>query len=393
MIGVKMKYDVKALDEIPIMDVLESLGSIRDKNKKVVHCFNIAAHKNNDKNASLAIYEKSNSCFCFACGVAGKPVNIVKTMFNGDFKQSCEYLHSTFNIPFLNGAEATIKKVFDKAKPKEKQYVFFDKNKEYIAVEKLNTFMDSYSQMSKAQKLKMIYTAIYRFSLQTDSKAKNTFYLQRGIKNLDLVEKIGFLSYANIKEIESLLKNNFPISDLIEFKIFHKDKQTWNYAFNVAFVPCFDLYSNLVVGFSLRAIDSTYKGVKEVNVSCSDIIFTTPFGLENEAFKKCERIIITEGHIDCLSAREFFTQDEKVLFISFGGVFNCKEEMLTLFKDKKVLLCFDKDEAGLNGEKVMSEKLSLLRIANNRIIWDVLDGKDLNDLLKANKMHSIRLSA
>ncbi|HEE6703168.1 TPA: toprim domain-containing protein [Campylobacter jejuni subsp. jejuni] len=388
-----MKYDLERLNNIPIMDVLESLGAISDRNKKIIHCFNITAHKNNDHNASLGVYENTNTCHCFACGVGGNPVNVVKIMFNGNFKEACEYLHTQFNIPFLDGVQATYKKAFEKPKPKVKDYVFFDPNKEYVEVEKLLPYVQSYSKLTKAQRLKLIYTTIYRFSLSTEQKAKNLYYIKRGIREISLVKKIGFLSFDNIKDLENLLKKYFPMEDLIEFKIFSREKQVWKYAFNVAFVPNFDLYTDMIVGFSLRVIDSTYNGAKEVNISCGNIVFATPFGLENKPLKECEKVVITEGHIDCLSAKSYYKQDSKTLFISFAGTFSFREEILTVFKGKRIMLCFDKDEAGLNGEKSLSEKLNLLNIENHSLTWDIVDGKDLNDLLLADKMGSIKLIA
>lgn len=388
-----MKYDLERLNNIPIMDVLESLGAISDRNKKIIHCFNITAHKNNDHNASLGVYENTNTCHCFACGVGGNPVNVVKIMFNGNFKEACEYLHTQFNIPFLDGVQATYKKAFEKPKPKAKDYVFFDPNKEYVEVEKLLPYVQSYSKLTKAQRLKLIYTTIYRFSLSTEQKAKNLYYIKRGIREISLVKKIGFLSFDNIKDLENLLKKYFPMEDLIEFKIFSREKQVWKYAFNVAFVPNFDLYTDMIVGFSLRVIDSSYNGAKEVNISCGNIVFATPFGLENKPLKECEKVVITEGHIDCLSAKSYYKQDSKTLFISFAGTFSFREEILTVFKGKRIMLCFDKDEAGLNGEKSLSEKLNLLNIENHSLTWDIVDGKDLNDLLLADKMGSIKLIA
>ncbi|ENK6084494.1 toprim domain-containing protein [Campylobacter coli] len=388
-----MKYDLERLNNIPIMDVLESLGAISDRNKKIIHCFNITAHKNNDHNASLGVYENTNTCHCFACGVGGNPVNVVKIMFNGNFKEACEYLHTQFNIPFLDGVQATYKKAFEKPKPKAKDYVFFDPNKEYVEVEKLLPYVQSYSKLTKAQRLKLIYTTIYRFSLSTEQKAKNLYYIKRGIREISLVKKIGFLSFDNIKDLENLLKKYFPMEDLIEFKIFSREKQVWKYAFNVAFVPNFDLYTDMIVGFSLRVIDSTYNGAKEVNISCGNIVFATPFGLENKPLKECEKVVITEGHIDCLSVKSYYKQDSKTLFISFAGTFSFREEILTVFKGKRIMLCFDKDEAGLNGEKSLSEKLNLLNIENHSLTWDIVDGKDLNDLLLADKMGSIKLIA
>ncbi|WP_270969903.1 toprim domain-containing protein [Campylobacter upsaliensis] len=384
-----MKFDVESLNHIPIIDVLEKLGAIQERDKKIIHCFNIINHKNNDKNASMAIYEKTNSCHCFACGMSGKPVNLVKLIL-GDFKKACEYLHSAFNIPYLNGVKTTLREEFLKAR--SKNYFYFDENKDYVELSNLEPYLVKYHTLSQTQKLKLVYSFIYRFSLTTNQAKKKAYYLQRGIEKLSLVEDLGFLSYKDIKELESLLLKNFPLEDLRKFKVFHKEKEAWNYAFNVAVIPNFDLYSNLLTGFSLRAIDSTYKGVKEVNINCNDICPILPFNLTYAKLKLCEKVILCEGHIDALSGGQYYKQDGKALFVSFGGAFCIKEEVLTLLKGKKVFICFDKDEAGLRGQNALSKSLSLLEINHSVLTWDNHLGKDLNDLLKANQMSSIKVS-
>ncbi|EAJ3733800.1 toprim domain-containing protein [Campylobacter upsaliensis] len=386
-----MKFDIESLNHIPIIDVLEKLGAIQERDKKIIHCFNITNHKNDDKNASMAIYEKTNSCHCFACGMSGKPVNLVKLIL-GDFKKACEYLHSAFNIPYLNGAKATLREEFLKQKTRSKNYFYFDENKDYVELSNLEPYLVKYHTLSQTQKLKLVYSFIYRFSLTTNQAKKKAYYLQRGIEKLSLVEDLGFLSYKDIKELESLLLKNFPLEDLRKFKVFHKEKEAWNYAFNVAVIPNFDLYSNLLTGFSLRAIDSTYKGVKEVNINCNDICPILPFNLTYAKLKLCEKVILCEGHIDALSGGQYYKQDGKALFVSFGGAFCIKEEVLTLLKGKKVFICFDKDEAGLRGQNALSKSLSLLEINHSILTWDNHLGKDLNDLLKANQMSSIKVS-
>lgn len=386
-----MKFDIEKLNDLPILLVLEKLGARIDRDKKIIHCFNIAHHKNDDFNASLAVYERTNSCHCFACGVSGKPVNVAKFVL-GDFKKACEFLHSAFNIPFLNGGEAHFKQEVLRQKMRSKNYLYFEKDKEYVKLSHLEPYLKQYEKLSQTQKLKLLYSFIYRFSLKTRQDKKKAYYLKRGIEKLSLVEHIGFLSYKDIKELEALLLEHFPLEDLKAFKVFHKEKEAWNYAFNVALIPNFDLYTDLLVGFSLRAIDSTYRGVKEVNINCNDICPALPFGLDFKNLKACEKVILCEGHIDALSARQYYKQDGKALFVSFGGAFCFKEEVLTLFKGKKVFICFDKDEAGLRGERALSKSLSLLEISHSVLTWDSVLGKDLNDLLKANQMASIKVA-
>lgn len=387
----QMKFDIETLNNIPITGVLERLGAIKERDRKIIHCFNISSHKNNDNNASLAIYEKSNSCHCFACGISGKPVNLMKLVL-GDFKKACEYLHSAFNIPYLDGKEAVLKELFLKQKARSKNYLYFEKDREHVELSSLEPYLKQYERLNKAQRLKLLYSFIYRFSLTTNQAKKKAYYLQRSIEKLSLVEDLGFLSYKDIKTLEPLLLQYFPLEDLREFKIFHKEKEAWNYAFNVAVIPNFDLYSNLLTGFSLRAIDSSYRGVKEVNINCNDICPVLPFNLTNANLKLCEKIILCEGHIDALSGGQYYKQDGKALFVSFGGAFCFKEEVLTLLKGKKVFICFDKDEAGLKGQNALSKSLSLLEIKHSILTWSSDEGKDLNDLLKANKMSHIKVA-
>ncbi len=390
------KFDVEALNNIPIRDVLELLGTeANTDSKKNVRCFNVEKHKDNDRHPSMAIYDKTNSCKCFTCNIYGKPINVVKEAIGGDFKRACEILHSQFNIPYLSNQPSSKTFVYKKQTQIQQpsiKYIYFDPNIQEAKIDKLAPYVEQYNKLSKAQRLKLIYSTIHRFSLTTNQTPKNRYYLDRGIENLDLISNIGFLGYNDIKRLELMLATNFPMEDLVDFKVFNSKRQDWNYSYNVTVVSAPDLYSNLITGFWLRLINPSPKGLKELYISCSDIVSALPFGLDNNALKKCKKIVVAEGHIDALSMRHFFPNTDTAI-ISFGGVFNPQKELLTLLKDKMVYLCFDKDEAGINGEEFLSKQLSLLNIHHQKLIWDVNDGKDINELLKANKLDTIRLIA
>ena len=389
-----MKYDLERLNTLDIKDVLEALGARPSNNRNVFHCFNVAAHKDSDNSASMGIYPKSNSCRCFACGISGMPVNVAKEKFGGSsegFKKACEFLHSHFGVPTLDNNPVRQIKVTMQAKATPKKVLMeFDENKEFVKVGELDNFVKLYNKMSDRQKLKLVYTSLYRFSLGTHQDKKEAYYLKRGIKKLELVDNIGFLTYLDVKNLQSYLLERFPTEDLIRFKLFSAKTKAFNYAFNVAVVPNFDLYSDMVVGFSFRSIDPTYRGAKEVNVWCNDIAYAMPFGLTYDSLKNCEWIWICEGHIDCLSLKQYYENSNKVCFIAFNGVYGYKREFLNLLKGKKrVVLSFDKDTAGISGEKALSEALNSLRIYNLSARWDFNDGVDLNDLLMANKLNTL----
>ena len=48
----------------------------------------------------------------------------------------------------------------------------------------------------------------------------------------------------------------------------------------------------------------------------------------------------------------------------------------------RVVISFDKDEAGVNDEKALKERLNLLRIYNLSAKWDFLDGVDITTCCK-----------
>ena len=388
-----MKFDLERLNTIPILRVLEALGATKThlNRGKVISCPNKSEHSNLDNNPSMSVQEKHNICKCFACGLAGKPVTIATKML-GDFKKGCEFLHSYFSIPFLDD-NSTYKRDYIQtyiaySEPKI-NYILFDNQREYKEIGKLAPFMSNYRSYSKEARLKLIYTTIYRFSLDTNQSKKIDYYKSRGIENQKNLEKIGFIGdFNDISNLERLLIKYFSINDLIEFKIFHKEKRGWNYQANMVVVPLFDLYSNMVTGFNLRNTMDNSK-VKELNVFCSNIITPMPFGLTNEALKSKTSFWITEGHIDSLSCMEQ-NKNEKIGFIGISGVYVIKLEHLGLFKNKSVVLSFDKDDAGKKGMNRLIPYLKELGIPIYTAVWKS-DHKDLNDLKKANLLNTIEV--
>lgn len=382
-----MQYDLDKLKQIPISEVLASIGAdyAIQGNGKLMHCFNIEAHKNQDKKASLAVYVKTNSCHCFACGLSGGPIEMAKMAFNGDFKKACEWLHTAWNIPFLDASsyQAIKPNVPKRSLTLKEKVKHFEPQKEYRSIV-LREIVSQYKDSSRDMQLKMVYTFIYRYSLMTEQSKKESYYKNRGI-TCD-VSIIGFLGWNDITRIEQELTKYFPIEDLQDFKVFSRKKYGWNYSKNVCVVPCFDLYSDLVCGFSLRAVSGDSK-IKELNVNCSDIEIPLPFNLTYPMLKNKEWIWITEGHIDALSGVTK-NKKENVDFCSFAGVWAYREEVLGLFKNKKVIVAFDKDIAGRNSEATLVAKLLHLGIETYIADWNE-EINDLNDLLNLNALNTI----
>ena len=345
-----MTFDIEKLEKIPIDEVIKALGGDYKKHSHGkqfnMMCCNKAFHQHGDKKPSLTVWVDKNICKCHVCGIKGNPISVAKGML-GDFKEACKWLHETFSIPYVNGytPKPTVAPKIVKSASKPIKYLRFDKTKKFTKV-KIGNWIDKYSKLSKAQKLKMVYTFIYHFSLNTNRSKLLEYYKGRKIDKNPYLSKIGYFSTEDI----TLLLNKlsiFPTEDLIEFGIIndakHKFPLSWKSPKNVAVVPSFGIYNDLIEGMMLRPIDNTnkwFKG-KESRLSIPNILKPLPFGFGYKILQNTCDIYITEGHIDALSLPDNYC------FIASPGVNALEEEQLGLLQGKSVKLVFDQDEAGL----------------------------------------------
>jgi hypothetical protein len=258
------------------------------------------------------------------------------------------------------------------------KYVEFKENKEYAKIS-ISKYLPKYNQMNEVQKLKMIFTYIYQYSLQTNQDKKNKYYKSRKIDlNNKYIKQIGFLSTHDVKKLEKILMDLFPIKDLLEFgvmKIKIKDEHEIldrngnpvyvfkQYCFKgFCVIPNYDLYSSTVTGLKLRNIEMAEwqsKNLKEPEMSRRDLVYPLPFAFSREMLldnNSC--IFLVEGHVDGLSLpvssskcgqTKIDYEKSNTYFIASPGVNGISEEFLGLLKGKFICLCFDQDVPGRKG--------------------------------------------
>lgn len=384
----QLRYDVDALVALSIADVLEWLGADpvgREKSdKQQFRCFNKVAHKADDKHPSMTAYVSKNICKCFACGMKGDTIAVTKEYFNGDFKKACEALHEHFGVPYLDGTKRSggQGQMPKKSEPKKIEYMEFDVTKVYTTYT-LENYLPKYKEATDAQRLKMVYTYIYQYSLKTDQTKKLDWYKTvRMIPEHSLFEQIGWLSTKDVKELCKELENSFPIEDLIRFKLYQEAEAqyhplSWKYSTDVGFavVPFHELYSNMVNGLMLRNISPNAGKQKEFQVSVPSLVIPIPFALTRETLACEDHIFVTEGHPDGLSLGE-------KPFVASPGTYGLFEEVLGLLRGKKVYIAFDMDEAGILAAEKLAKRLRALGIETYILEWDPKLGKDLNELRK-----------
>ena len=348
-------FDIERLNLLPIESVLDSLG-VEFSRKNFLCPY---GHK---KPSPLTI--KNNMCKCYNCNdfprpddqKFGGPISVAQYVLKTDFVEACKWLHEAFNVPYLDGTHETQKaRALPKIKKKKIEYVTFDPFKSCNSVT-LKDYMGKYHSMSIEQRLKMVYTFLYRYSLKTDQKPKFGFYKkERGIpSNNTYIQSIGYLSQDDLKEVLVLMKKYFGDKDLLEFGILKEDKDKLVFSFDyinkggLLMVPSFDLYTDMVTGFMIRPTHPPKwmreRGVKELQLSTTDVVKPLPFGLDYELVKDAETVYLTEGHIDLASI------PGDCQGVASPGTHGLADFQLSLFRGKRVRLVYDQDFSGKKAE-------------------------------------------
>ena len=338
------------------------------------------------KPQKIQIYKTPNICKCHNCGeVKGSPVDIAK-WFKGGFIDGLKWLADNFGIQKvlnpeyvdekgqtlsseeLKKAQESIRALQETIKHEIKEtitkidYLEFDSRKKYKLVDDIQEFLPDtklWEKLDDAQKLKVVYTWLYRETFTYGSQAaKYMYYKKRGIDTTNKwLKKIGYLAVENFNEIFAKATALFPM-ELLELVGFAKNddngefKLSFNYVKKggILIVPSFDLYSNMVTGFMLRPNKPEQwmkdRHMKEIQLSNTSLIFPIPFGLTAYSLKKFNEFYVTEGHPDGLALPDNGENEKGRGFFSIPGVNGLSESHLGLLRDKKVIICFDQDRAG-----------------------------------------------
>lgn len=300
--------------------------------------------------------------------------NYIKNRENFTNKETLEYLAVCANVDLADVSYHKTLSRFqkkDRVKKQQKEKPIEVKTQRYYKMELL---MRDFITLPKYLQFSTIATFIYNFSLKHSQDLKIYYYEKRGINNSEV---LGCLGYHNIKALEKELLLNFKIEILQEFGIF-KNSRFKYYFSNFSVIPSFDIYSNLITAIRLRNLYPSK--IKEIEISHARIANPLPFGITREKLKKYNTFYFTEGHIDALSLG-------LENFVAVEGINSLNKSNLTIFKNKKIFILFDQDEAGIKGAQRLSSFMQELNIESKIIKWNKKFGKDINELLLKNSMY------
>ena len=232
----------------------------------------------------------------------------------------------------------------------------------------LNDLIQNFKNLDIELKFQTILTYIYQYSLSTNQYFKNLYYKKRKISP---PKNIGHLSKKDSYELTQKLLELFDEKRLFKFGIFLKGRFKFIFShFNV--IPSFDIYTNLIT--ALRFRNNLPFKPKELELSYHRFLNPLPYPLTLEKLKKFDTFYFTEGHIDALSLKV-------PNVVGVEGIGSFKEVNFYYFKDKTIIIAFDKDKAGFEGSLKLAKKAEKYGVKVKFLNWNPRYAKDINELL------------
>ena len=296
----------RLVDDSDIVSVINHYVSLSKKGNNYTCC--CPFHE--EKTPSFVVSPQKAIFHCFGCGAGGNVLTFIKDHEGLSFVEAVEKLAELNNVTV----------------PRENTFG----NKDFSKIYEINNFV-----------------ANYYFEALKDSKNKSTveYLKKRGISGQTAKNfKIGFADFNQI-ELLKKLQEKFSDKEIVESGNFLKnEKGFYPFLRNRVTFPILNS-SGKTIGFGGRVTDNAMP--KYLNSKDSKFFNKTRelYGF-NSAKKdhKTEDFIVTEGYMDVVMLSEHGINNAVA---SLGTAFS-QNHMNSMFKlRRKIIFCFDSDEAGL----------------------------------------------
>ena len=304
----------------------------------------------NEKTGSFMVSEGKGIYKCFGCGKGG---NIYTFLM--------DYLHISFREAVLMLAK-----------------------KVNIEIEDDYSYNNQYKETEEKKKKlyqlhKDVANTYYKILYSEKGKEGLEYLRSRNLKD-ETIKKFG-LGFApnEYGYVYNLMKEKgYDDVLLFESKLFrlYNDKPV-DVFYNRVMFPLVDIYKN-VIGFQSRTLDPNPKERKYVN-SLDSIIFhknSFLYAMNYAYFSKENFYILCEGNMDAITIHQAGFDNA---IASMGTAFNANQMNLLRRKPKKIYLCQDTDDAGVNAI-ISSDKI--LRSADiETYVLDFKPAKDADEFI------------
>lgn len=333
-------------NEIGVDKVLQSLFlDFETKNEDAV----LLCPFHEENTASFHINLENGMFHCFGCNISGGDiVHFIMEYKKLGFVQSLELLSELTGVKLPKDVE--------------------DIDKFELIQRKLIHMRQSYM----ADKIDIDYTPVYQFLLDLCSKEKAIEYLRgRGISNPEKVtEEMGIRIIDNYDRTNKALLERFSISRLMESGLMGEKRNLIFYSWKVLFPFIID---DEIIYLSGRTLENDVKP-KYLNL----IDRTIPNFYNVNSVLKSDTVVIAEGLTDTVTLEGL-----GIPAVGIAGASNIDTKTLEILSDKNVIIAFDNDKAGQEGQKKLINILQYIaKSVNIMELHKLANAKDLNEYLQ-----------
>ena len=279
-----------------------------------------------DHKPSMAVYDKTNSWYCFTCGKGGGVIDLVAQYFNKDRSEACEWLEVEYNI-----------------KPKPSHWKWEKRAKPILTTRKEDTRITVESELLEWVIDHTTLTEKAHLFLDGERKIKPEVYRQLNIRALD-----------NANGLISQLLQMFGRERLIANHLISEGSYgyylTWD-------CPCllFPYYdeSGKLVNIQSRYLNEITGRYPQRFCFIKD---SKTYLFNAQLLPKLERqtpILVTEGVTDCLAALS-----AGINAVAVPGASAFKQQYVDLLKNFTLFICPDNDKPGYKLLVDMKNKMS-----------------------------------
>ena len=353
----------------------------------VVHgrcrCFFPMRHAHGDRTPSVSFSEERGTFRCWVCDdVRGDVISLVQIVKNCSFLEALNWLKETYvfllpgakspmqnrviasgtelaNAPMQNHAAAPKASLVAKVAVREAalEYSSPEPAKELVSEDERKKIILSFLKM-----------------LSPVDKTPAAAYLARRRIYKPVWDKMLLRTITDYGSLNNKLKETYDL-EVLKYVGLFSEKGNLKYYKHPLFFPYLDTKRRSCY-FQARAIDSTVVP-KELNLRG-----TVPYPYNVSALdQRPGWVYLCEGVVDTLT---FLGQ--RIAAIGIPGVRSFKTEWLPLFKNKSVVLCLDKDEAGRSGTEYLQSVFAQAGIRTvvlgeglEHLDTAMKEGEDIND--------------
>lgn len=352
-------------------------------------CFFPTRHAHGDRTPSVSFSEERGTFRCWVCDdVRGDVISLVQFVKNCSFLEALNWLKETYGF-LLRGAKPQVQNRISTTSSASASTmpnrapasnVSLEQSAALVAKTAVRDAALEYRSPEPAKELvsederKKIILSFLKMLSPVD-KTPAAAYLARRRIYKPIWDKMLLRTITDYGALNNKLKETYDL-EVLKYVGLFSEKGNLRYYKHPLFFPYLDTKRRSFY-FQARAIDSTVVP-KELNLRG-----TVPFPYNVSALdERPGWVYLCEGVVDTLT---FLGQ--RIAAIGIPGVRSFKTEWLPLFKNKSVVLCLDKDEAGRSGTEYLQ---TVFANANIRtvVLGDGVDqfgklsmkeGEDIND--------------